>query len=145
MSRYEKLNVNELRAKKIILDRGDNLSKTMVLEALKATINYNVADPYTVSMGILPAGAELVATIVDVQTAFNAGSTNVLVVGTSGDDDAYVAAGDVDETSVGVTIVSGKSKSVSADTEVFVKYTQTGTAATAGKAVVTMLYVRPRS
>jgi len=145
MSRYEKLNVNELRAKKIILDRGDNLSKTMVLEALKATINYNVADPYTVSMGILPAGAELVATIVDVQTAFNAGTTNVLVVGTSGDDDAYVAAGDVDETSAGVTIVSGKSKSVSADTEVFVKYTQTGTAATAGKAVVTMLYVRPRS
>ncbi|HDG97977.1 MAG TPA: hypothetical protein ENG73_07395 [Desulfobacterales bacterium] len=145
MSRYEKLNVNELRAKKIILDRGDNLSKTMVLEALKATINYNVADPYTVSMGILPAGAELVATIVDVQTAFNAGTTNVLVVGTSGDDDAYVAAGDVDETSAGVTIVSGKGKSVSADTEVFVKYTQTGTAATAGKAVVTMLYVRPRS
>jgi len=145
MSRYEKLTVNELRAKKIIMDRGDNLSKTMVLEALKATINYNVADPYTVSMGILPAGAELVATIVDVQTAFNAGTTNVLVVGTSSDDDAYVAAGDVDESNAGVTIVSGKSKSISADTEVFVKYTQTGTAATAGKAVVTMLYVRPRS
>jgi hypothetical protein len=43
----------------------------------------------TLTMGVLPAGAIVVAAGVIVSTAFNAGSTNVLDIGTSGDGDGF--------------------------------------------------------
>jgi len=113
------------------------------LSALTGEISYDVADPYTVEIGTVPAGAVVLGVLVDVETAFDAGTTNVLVVGTAADDDHYVAAGDVDETTEAGTLVADKSEAVSADTAVYAKYTQTGTAATAGKARVTVLYAVP--
>ena len=113
------------------------------LSALTGEISYDVADPYTVKIGTIPAGAVVIGAIVDIETAFNAATTNVLIVGTESDDDHYVAAGDVDETTEAGTLVADKSEAVSADTAVYAKYTQTGTAATAGKARVTVLYAVP--
>ena len=141
MARYERLNVGELIARKLRVDRGDEKSNVGVLKALTGDIAYDVADPYTVSLGIAPKGTKLVEVIVDIETAFNAATTNVLVVGTSGDDDAFVAAADVDESSASVQVVAGNLAEFSADTEIFAKFTQTGTAATAGLAHITAVIV----
>lgn len=114
---------------------------------IRANVAFNTAASGTsVSMGAaIPAGAVVLFTSVGIQTVFNAASTNVLIVGTAGDDDALVAAGGVDETAVGVTNVVpatlGGLMSSSADVELFWKYTQSGTAASSGVATIVVAYV----
>lgn len=105
-----------------------------------ATSGIGTAD--TVQIGTLPAGCLVLDTIVRVTTAFDAGTTNVLIVGTSADDDEFIEAGDVDETAIGTTF-SDRSAGLSftADTPVYVKYTQTGTAAAAGAADIVVRYI----
>lgn len=99
----------------------------------------------TVLVGVLPAGAKVTKVNVDLIAAFNAGSTNVLIVGTADNDDAFVAAGDFNEAGtpgVGTDVATGLGTRFTADTPVYAKYTQTGTAATTGQAGITIEYVR---
>lgn len=117
-----------------------------IAQSITKTVAYNttgIGTSDTVYLGSLPSGAQILACVVRVTAAFNAATTNVLTVGTSSGSDAdIVAAGDVDETATGTTLVySGCDLAISADTPVYVKYTQTGTAATAGAAVITLTYV----
>lgn len=135
-----KLAGTQIAASAAEINKLDMLTGEKLVKAISGVINYNVASPYTVSLGIIPAGAIVLATIVEVITAFNAGTTNVLVVGTGATADAFVAAADVNEGAQGTTVVS-HSTTLSADTEVFAKYTQSGTAATAGQARCTVLYL----
>jgi hypothetical protein len=120
---------------------------TQEIHYIRANVAFNsVASGTSVSLGAaLPAGAVVLFTSVGIQTVFNAGTTNVLIVGTGSDDDALVAAGGADETAVGVTNVVpatlGGIMSASADTELFWKYTQSGTAATTGAATIVVAYV----
>lgn len=109
---------------------------------LRGAVAYNtVASGETVSLGTIPSGAVITSVDVLVETAFNAGTTNVLIVGNASDDDAYLAAGDVDETATGLTRYSTKGAKVSADTEILAEYTQSGTAASAGAATIIVHYV----
>lgn len=96
----------------------------------------------TVQVGTLPTGALVTQTIVRVKEAFNAATTNVIIVGTAADDDEFIAAGDVDESATDTTF-SARSAGIvlTADTPVYVKYTQTGTAATTGQADVVVTYI----
>lgn len=91
----------------------------------------------------VPPNSIIIGTSVSIDTVFNAASTNVLTVGTV--STAYnnlIAAGDVDETSLGVTTITSKSiKTGSSSTDVYIKYAQTGTAATTGAATVVVMYV----
>lgn len=105
----------------------------------------NIGTSDKVKVGRVPAGSMLFPAQVRVTTAFNAATTNVLTVGTSGGSDAdVVAAGDVDESTPGVTIVeTGCSLTFSDDTDIYVKYTQTGTAASTGAATVIIPYAPP--
>lgn len=91
----------------------------------------------------LPAGAEILFTMVKIKAAFNAGTTNVLTVGTNATDyNNLVAAAGVDETELGATSVpTGAALTFSEDARPFVKFTQTGTAASAGQAVIIIAYV----
>lgn len=92
----------------------------------------------TVTLDDLAVGDVVVQVWADVTTAFNAGTTNVLVVGTAADDDHFLAASDVTEGTPGVTPAGGKGPfpvETVADA-VIAKYTQTGTAATTGAARV---------
>lgn len=122
------------------LNKLDNLTGEMVLKAVTGVINYNVATPFTVSLGTVPNGAIIAKTVVEVITVFNAATTNVLIVGTDADDDAYVTAADVAEGSTGTTTVA-RSATLGANTEIKAKYTQTGAAATTGSARVTVYYL----
>lgn len=122
----------------------DNGSQNV--QTISRTVNYNDTNIGTsdkVKVGTLPAGAQLLPAVVNVLTVFNAATTNVLTVGTSGGSDAdIVAAGDVDEGSTGGTLVArGLGLAFSADTDIYVKYTQTGTAATTGKAQIVIPFV----
>lgn len=91
----------------------------------------------------LPKGAQILRAVVVIQTVFNATTTNVLTVGqnaTSYND--IVASGDVDETVLGATTVltGAKLNALSAYAQPYIKYTQTGTAASTGKACVVIEY-----
>ena len=114
---------------------------------LRFTVNYNDAGIGTgVGKQWLPAGALIIGTDVYVGAAFNAATTNVVTVGTNAT--AYnniVATADVDETTValtkGIKPTGTALGPLAADTQVFVMYTQTGTAATAGVATVVISYI----
>lgn len=93
----------------------------------------------------LPVGARILSVLVEIITAFNAGTTNVLTVGTNGPStyNNLVAAGDIDEAVVQTTqVLRGIGGSIMRAAELVpkVKYTQTGTAATTGDAEVTITY-----
>jgi hypothetical protein len=93
----------------------------------------------------LPKGAVITGTSVYVGAAFNAATTNVLTVGTNATYDNIVAAGDADEAAVAIT--NGIKPTGTAlgplatDAQVFAKYAQTGTAASAGSAIVVIQYI----
>lgn len=117
-----------------------------LINTIRKTVNYNDAG---ISSGIafaesLPVGAFILSVHVEIVTAFNAVTTNVLTVGTNSTSyNDIVTAGDVDETATGnndVTRGRGRSLAATAEKSVYVKYTQTGTAATAGVAVIVITY-----
>jgi len=112
------------------------------ISGVGASIDFDVAAPFRVSLGKIPKGAMVYGVDVIVKTVFNAGTTNVLVVGTIADPDALCEAGDVDEAAVGTTPVYHRTSGVvlAQDTEYFISFTQTGAAATTGRAVVALLW-----
>lgn len=101
-----------------------------------ADVAYNTED---IGDGIaafkVPEKAVITRMVAVVEEAFNAGTTNVLVVGTKDDDDAYMAAGDIIEGTVGNYSKQLFEEAAKGD-EIYVKFTQTGTVATAGKASI---------
>lgn len=108
-----------------------------------ATVGIGTSD--TVKVGRVPAGSMLLPAQVRVTTVFNATTTNVLTVGTSSGSNAdIVAASEVNEAATGMTIIAtGAALTFAADTDIYVKYTQTGTAATTGAATVLIPYAPP--
>lgn len=102
-----------------------------------------------VRFATIPAGAIIIGTDVYINTAFNAGTTNSLTVGgNSANYNDVVNAAGVDETSVGLTQnitpnASTAKGSFSADTDLYVMYQQTGTAATTGSADIMVKYIPP--
>ena len=113
---------------------------------MRKGIAYNttgIGTTATVKIGTLPAGAIVEKVQVKVTTAFDAGTTNQLDVGISGNDDNLVDydGSDVDLTATGSTFVwRGADETFSSDTAIYVKYTETGTAATAGAAEIIVFY-----
>jgi hypothetical protein len=107
------------------------------------TVGIGTSD--TVKVGRIPAGSRLMPVQVHVVTAFNAATTNVLTVGTStGSDADIVGAGELNEGATGATIVAtGCALTFASDTDIYVKYTQTGTAATTGAATILIPYIPP--
>lgn len=108
------------------------------LRLVSGEINFNIATPFEVDIDDLAAGDVVLQCWADVEVAFNAGTTNVLVVGDGTTADKFLAAGDVTEGSLGVTPAGGKgpfAQEAAAGT-LTAKYTQTGTAATTGRARV---------
>lgn len=77
----------------------------------------------------------------EVTTAFDAGTTNVLTVGSDTTANQFLGASDITEGTAAFYPASNANKKyrIVADTDIYVKYTQTGTAATAGAA---LLYIR---
>ncbi|HYE38221.1 hypothetical protein [Methylocaldum sp.] len=99
-------------------------------------------DGLSLTVGTIPAGSVIVKPIsgANVSTAFNAGSTNVLDIGISGDLDLY--ATDLALGSAGyVPCDEAVSFYVSADTTILATVDLTGTAASAGVGQVVIAYI----
>lgn len=112
---------------------------------LRKRVNFNDAGIATgVLVGTLPLGAMLISAVARVVTAFNAVTTNVLTVGTNSTAyDNIFAAADITEATPGGYVapaVTALATSYAADTDVYAKYTQTGTAATTGAADILIEY-----
>lgn len=104
------------------------------------TPNIDVAD--TIKVGTLPAGAVITQAIVKINTAFDAGTDNLINVGTSADPDGIVDELDIDATAAEFQAVyRGCDLTFASATDVYVTYTQTGDAATAGEAEIIVCYI----
>lgn len=113
---------------------------------LRKNITYS-DNGVAVTVGVLPAGAQIINTIsgVYVRTAFNAGSTNVLDIGTSANDDLYgtdIALGTkafvaIDEAATATDVNTWY---IAADTTITATVALSGTAASAGEAIVQICY-----
>lgn len=125
---------------------GDNgrQQPRQVINTWRKQVNYNDAGIANGVYGFtLPLGAFITSVLVEIVTIFNAATTNVLTVGANATFDDIVAAADVNEAAVAVTSVTralGRSIAATAAKDVYVKYTQTGTAATAGQAEIVIMY-----
>jgi len=113
-----------------------------MLSAITTTIAYT--DTAAVSIGTIPANAQIISINIDVTTAFNAASTNTVTVGKTGSAAAYVAStsvGSAGRASVATTgVYSAWANTGTSDVDATVTFSQTGTAATAGAARVTIVY-----
>ena len=90
----------------------------------------------------VPAGAVITRVWAEVLQAFNAGMTNVLTLGITGQVDRYMAAGDINEAAIGVSAARGPFAAEGAAVAVRAFYAQTGAAATAGRARLFVEYAR---
>lgn len=117
-----------------------------VVNTLKKTVNFNDAG---IATGVpfdnyLPQNAFIENVLVEIVAVFNAVTTNVLTVGTNGASyNNIVSAADINEAALGVTAVNrglGRSLTALGDVLPYVMYTQTGTAATTGQAIVVIFY-----
>jgi len=113
-----------------------------VLSAITTTVAYTNASAVTI--GTIPANSQIVDINIDVTTAFDAGTTNTVTVGKTGSAAAFVAATDVSSAgreSVATTgVYSAWADTGSSDVSATATFAQTGTAATAGAARVTIVY-----
>lgn len=114
-----------------------------ILSAITATVAYT--DTSAVTIGTLPAGAQIISINIDVTTAFNAGTTNTVTVGKTGSAAAYVTStsvGSAGRASVASTGVYSAWANVGTNDVDYatVTFSQTGTAASAGAARVTIVY-----
>ncbi len=113
------------------------------LSAITTTIAYT--DTAAVIIGTIPAGSQIIDINIDVTTAFNAVTTNTVTVGKTGSAAAYVtttSVGSAGRASVATTgVYSAWANVGTSDVDyATVTFSQTGTAASAGAARVTIVY-----
>lgn len=113
-----------------------------VLSAITTTVAYTNATAVTIAT--IPANSQIIDINIDTTTGFNAASTNTISVGKTGSAAAFVTATDVGTAgreSVATTgVYSAWADTGSSDIVATATYAQTGTAATAGAARVTIVY-----
>lgn len=121
----------------------DSVQQTV--HALRVDVDYNTPNIANgLQFGSLPANSFLIGIAHDCRTAFNAVTTNVLTVGTDAANANQIADASLIAETVGSQLVAPVAtfdQRITQDTPVYVKYTQTGTAATAGSSTIVLLYV----
>jgi len=103
-----------------------------------STAGFNAAA--TGYIGTLPPGAIVRGTMVKVHTVFNSSTSDVLNVGTSSDDNALVAAADLQVAGGQYSITGMDMAMPTAATDVFAQWTGSGDAATAGSVSIIVEY-----
>lgn len=120
---------------------------TQQVHYLRKTVNYNDTSIATgVIFGTLPAGAQILpfASTISIRTAFNAATTNNLLIGTTAGGNDICATADAGAGTTGIKTLALATVTTNgyrtADTDLFVTYTQTGTAATTGVGTITIAF-----
>lgn len=108
-----------------------------MIHFFRKRVNYNdTGIGAGVFVGTLPAGAMITNLNVRVNTAFNAGTTNALNMGTT----ALGTQIFTDAATAGARSPAIPNLSFATDTDIYVSYAQTGTVATAGQADIVLSY-----
>jgi len=118
----------------------DNFTNNV--QSLRKSITY-LDDGLVITVGKIPGGSIIIGAGVIVSTAFNAGTGNVLDIGTSADDDGFgtdLALGTIGNIVWDELATSNDLYSTS-DVTIIASPDLTGTAATAGAGVVYVLYI----
>lgn len=119
------------------------LTQYQMPHSLRKRVNYNDAGVASgVLVGTVPAGSIITACKVVIDTAFNAGTTNVLQVGTTATGAQIASSTDTASGTAGQKTATALNSlsAVAADTDIWVNYAQTGTAATTGLAYVVVTF-----
>lgn len=110
---------------------------------LRIPISYADGATNVYTVGWIPAGATVLRGGVIVTTAFNAGTTNVIDIGTVADDDGF--ATDLALGTIGVIAADEMATTndayATADTKIIATLALSGTAATAGAGFVFVEYI----
>jgi hypothetical protein len=111
------------------------------LNSIQLSLTY--ATTSQTSIGMLPANAYIVDIVIAVSTAFNATGDDKIYIGTSADYDKFVNGAAV--TAAGFATVTKLAaaagvQSATAQTEIFAQYIPGGTDATAGAALINVMY-----
>lgn len=106
--------------------------------------DFTYADTGALTVGVVPANSTIQDVYVIVSTAFNAGSSNVLDIGTSGDDDGFatdLALGTIGKIAADEMATSNDLGPFASDTTIIATPALGGTAATAGVGRVVVTYI----
>lgn len=108
---------------------------------LRKTVKYT-DDGVAVDVGVLPAGAVMLGPIsgAAVATAFDAGTTNTLNIGTTADPNLYMTVGAIGALAF-TPLDEAVSHRVAVDTTITATVVLTGTASTEGEAEVIIAYI----
>jgi hypothetical protein len=117
---------------------------TQTIHYLRKSIAYTDGVAAVVTVGLVPINAVVLRGGVVITTAFNAGSTNVLDIGTLADDDGF--ATDLAMGTIGVIVADEMATSndmgpMTADTAITATLALTGTAPTTGAGIVWVEYM----
>ena len=129
---------------------GTDVANTgFVLMAQSASIVYG-ANGSTTTIATLPANSQIFQITLDVTTAFNAGTTNTIDFGDGTTADKYadaLAAGSIARVlaTSDVSQITNLIDVGTSDVQVIATYNQSGSAASAGAATATVLYLQNRN
>tara|TARA_R100000900_G_scaffold18854_1_gene15637 strand:- start:332 stop:796 length:465 start_codon:yes stop_codon:yes gene_type:complete len=129
---------------------GTDVANTgFVLMAQSASIVYG-ANGSTTTIATLPANSQIFQITLDVTTAFNAGTTNTIDFGDGTTADKYadaLAAGSIARVlaTSDVSQITNLVDIGTSDVQVVATYNQSGSAASAGAATATVLYLQNRN
>lgn len=119
------------------------ITEHQVVHYLRYELAYNTPGASAgVQIGTIPASAQIVDIIVNVRTAFNAGSTNPVTIGTTATGEEIATATNIAAGSTGgKRLTTGLAVQPSSDQAVYVSYIPTGTAASAGALTACIAFV----
>lgn len=119
-------------------------SGDQTLNYLRAPIDFSLGYTGTKTIGTIPGGCVVLRAYIIVTTAFNAGSTNTMNIGTSATAASYasaVALGTAGVIGGGTAMATSVLATPTADTAVIATMAATGTALSAGAGIVVVEYL----
>lgn len=114
------------------------------VQYLRAPITFALGYTGVKQVGTLPAGCVVLRSYVVVKTAFNAGSTNTMKIGTVASDASFgtgIALGTIGVITGGSALATAATTTPTVDTPVVATSVSTGTAPTAGAGEVVVEYL----
>ncbi len=119
-------------------------SGDQTINYLRAPITFSLGYTGVAQVGTIPAGCVVLRSYVIVTTAFNAGSTNTMKIGTIASDASFgtgIALGTIGVITGGTALATATTMTPTADTAVVATSVSTGTAMTAGAGIVVVEYL----
>lgn len=121
---------------------GGRKTQIQAIHQISRTINYNdTGVSGGLAVGVLPAGARLLRIQTVIETAFNAGTTNTISVGTTAGGTDLVNATAAGSAALTTTACPAAKVVQAADQVIYASYAQSGTAASAGVGTIICEYL----